>query len=152
MCLEECTFSKRISMIYCQPFLILDSKIGLQESTNECEKLLLDEGIWKQAKPMNEQRAGVAAVTLKNKIYALGGGVCSGWDTTPTSTCEVYSTATGKWTYVAPMSYPRSGIMLIILTNAHNRVCCSCLQEQNICVWHWYYFQRRQAFMHCRSI
>jgi N-acetylneuraminic acid mutarotase len=59
---------------------------------------------WSTVASMNEPRRGVAAVTLDDKVYAIGGGPYGG----TSETVEVYDPNVGHWTYVSSMFIARS--------------------------------------------
>jgi hypothetical protein len=54
---------------------------------------------WYSCKAMPTARADLSVVSLDNKLYAIGGGNCSG----KTNAVEVYDPAFNSWTSVNPM-------------------------------------------------
>lgn len=69
---------------------------------------------WKTRAPMPTVRTGLAAVTIDNKIYAIGGYA---QDTTLLGTNERYDPAADTWTTLAPMPTPRYNHTAVVLDN-----------------------------------
>lgn len=60
--------------------------------------------VWETIESLNEPRRRVVAVTIDDKIYAIGGGPYGG----TSETVEVYDPSLGYWTYVSSMFIARS--------------------------------------------
>ncbi|XP_054163474.1 kelch-like ECH-associated protein 1 [Oppia nitens] len=65
-------------------------------------------GNWTYTASLITKRFGAGADVLNNKIYVCGGRSDKNGDGQEISSCESYSTETGKWQSLAPMSVARS--------------------------------------------
>eukprot|EP00746_Dinoflagellata_sp_MGD_P112371 gnl/MRDRNA2_/MRDRNA2_49413_c0_seq1.p1 gnl/MRDRNA2_/MRDRNA2_49413_c0~~gnl/MRDRNA2_/MRDRNA2_49413_c0_seq1.p1 ORF type:complete len:444 (+),score=76.39 gnl/MRDRNA2_/MRDRNA2_49413_c0_seq1:113-1444(+) len=60
-------------------------------------------GVWSVAPSMSVRRSRFAAVTIDNRVYALGG-----WDgKSPLASVEVFEAVTGKWKPITPLTIAR---------------------------------------------
>ncbi|MFQ6041883.1 MAG: kelch repeat-containing protein [Candidatus Poribacteria bacterium] len=77
---------------------------------------------WQSIKPMPSARAYLAAATVNDKIYAIGGWYAE-WDGSEwvnkqvLSTVEVYDPVTKSWNVAADMQTPRSGFAVAVANN-----------------------------------
>jgi hypothetical protein len=79
-----------------------DSGTGILATMNEFDP---GKNAWTSRASMNYARAGLGAVVISGKIYAVGGYTASG---TETGVLESYSVVTDSWAVLNPMPTPRS--------------------------------------------
>jgi len=63
---------------------------------------------WVRAPDLPEPRGHVSAIVLQGKIYALGGRLRHDTNPQDMKSCHTFDPATGKWSAIASLPYPRS--------------------------------------------
>nr|7ONA_A Chain A, SAKe6AC [synthetic construct] len=70
---------------------------------------------WSFVAPMTTPRSGVGVAVLNGRIYAVGGYDGSPDGHTHLNSVEAYDPETDEWSFVAPMTTPRSGVGVAVL-------------------------------------
>jgi len=73
-------------------------------------------GKWEQIAPLNTARRALAAVTLPDGIYAIGGFDGESY----LSTVEKYEESTNEWVFVSSMNYPRCTLSAVTSNDFRN--------------------------------
>jgi len=83
---------------------------------NEVERYDPAKGVWEKIASLNTPRRALAAVTLPDGIYAIGGYDGENY----LSTVEKYEESTNEWVFVASMNYPRCTLSAVISSDLRN--------------------------------
>jgi len=83
---------------------------------NEVERFDPQKGIWESVAPMNTPRRALAAVSLPDGIYAIGGFDGDNY----LSSVEKYEESTNEWVFVSSMNYPRCTLSAVTSSDFRN--------------------------------
>ena len=81
----------------------------------ECARFDTEQSEWLKIAPLNEARGNAFGVCKNEKIFIAGGSNLNGWQLIFLNTCEVYSTLTDEWQFIANLRLRRHlGTMVLV--------------------------------------
>lgn len=88
--------------------LSISSVIDLRVNSQAIGNTITSVDVWKEEAPMQIARSSLGVAVVNGKIYAIGGCTNTGYTAVNiTNATEEYDPTTNRWTFKAPMPYPR---------------------------------------------